>query len=371
MSESGLSVRLAVNGRFLTRPLTGVDRVGLEMVRALAARGAPTTDAGARSIEVIAPIAGTIEAGLPDGVSLVRRGRLRGAAWEQFDLARGLNGRWLYSPCNVGPLAHHNQILTIHDAQFQLTPQAYSKAFRIWYGLLLPRLARRARIVTTVSDYARRTLEQAGVVPPGKAVVIPNGADHILRVRPDPGVLERHGLVAGRYFLAIGSLSPHKNLKMVIAAAARRHDRSIPLIIAGGGNARVFANADLHEAEDVRFIGRVSDEELRALYDHATVLVFPSLYEGFGLPPLEAMNCGCPVIASRIPTIEEMCGDAVLYADPKEPAAWTEHMSHILSDERAREALSDSGRRKAADYKWARAADALMELVERVEGTGH
>ncbi len=348
--------QLVVNGRFLTRPLSGVDRVAHELLRALTRRQAEYGLDPFATIRVVAPARGVVSPDLPAALQPTPTGRLRGTAWEQLELPRGLGNAWLYSPCNVGPVTRRKQIVTIHDAQVYLAPRAYSRPFRTWYQWLLPRLARRARLVTTVSAYSKRTLEAFGVLPPDKAVVIHNGADHILRVSADPSILARHGLEAGGYFLAIGSLSPHKNLRTVIAAAGTRRNRAFPLVIAGGGNSRVFAEAGLRPTEDTRFLGRVTDAELRALFDQATALVFPSLFEGFGLPPLEAMACGCPVIASDIPTLREVCGDAVLYADPNDAVVWSAHMDRLAEDPAIRGALSEGGRQQAERFTWDRAA---------------
>ena len=184
---------LVVNGRFLTRPLAGVDRVAHELLRALTRRQAAQGLEPFGSIRVVAPARGMEQGNLnlPAALQPTATGRLGGTVWEQLELPRGLGDAWLYSPCNVGPLARAKQIVTIHDAQVYLSPQAYSAPFRAWYKWLLPRLARRARLVTTVSDYSKRTLEEFGVLPPGKAVVIHNGADHILRVAADASVLAR------------------------------------------------------------------------------------------------------------------------------------------------------------------------------------
>ena len=269
-------LRLAINARFATRPLSGVDRVAEELTRALYALSDQV------EISALAPKA----AALTDLPVPIKHGRLAGQAWEQLELPLATRDRCLLSLCNTGPLTVRDQVVLVHDAQPWLQPQAYSPAFRTWYHLMLPLLARRARVVVTISEYSRTELERFGIVPKGKARVIHNGADHILRITPDPDTLTRHGLTAGDYLLALGNLSPHKNLALLMRAAAARPPGEPPLVIAGGGNPRVFADAGLAPPPGVRLLGRVSDAELRALYAHATAFVFPSLTEGFGLPPL-------------------------------------------------------------------------------------
>jgi glycosyltransferase involved in cell wall biosynthesis len=218
-----------------------------------------------------------------------------------------------------------------------------------------------------VSDYSKRQLERFEVIPPGKAQVIHNGADHIHRVRSDPTTLKRYNLSKHGYLLAIGNLAPHKNLAMLIEAAAARDPGSPELIIAGGAKPHVFADAGIIEKPNTRLIGRVADTELKCLYENALALAFPSRSEGFGLPPLEAMNCGCPVIASPAGAIKEVCGDAAIYAAPEDPREWSTALAAIAQDKTLRERLSTLGRHRAARFTWAAAAEAYLELINKFD----
>ena len=349
-----MTLRLDINARFATRPLSGVDRVAQELTRALAELGDEVELRG------LAP-KGVAMAELP--VTL-NHGRLGGQAWEQLELPWARGDGLLFSPCNTGPLAVRDQVVLIHDAQPWLQPGAYSRAFRAWYYLLLPKLARRARTVLTISEYSRAQLERFGIVPAGKARVVLNGADHVLRISPDPETLARYGLVPGGYLLALGNLSPHKNLALLMRAAAARPAGQPPLIIAGGGNSRVFADAGLKPPPGVRLLGRISDGELRALYSHAVAFVFPSLTEGFGLPPLEAMLCGCPTVVSRAGAIPEVCGDASLYVDPTDEPGWTRAMIEVVNwSNAARQAAVEAGKHRAAPFTWSLAARQIIDHI--------
>lgn len=349
-----MTLRLALNARFATRPLSGVDRVAQELTRALIALEDEV------ELRAFAPKAPAFaEFPLP-----IVHGQLGGQAWEQLELPAARCADLLFSPCNTGPLAVREQVVLIHDAQPWLQPEAYSPAFRAWYRLLLPRLARRVRAVLTISEYSRSQLERFGIVPPNKAQVVPNGADHILRIAPDPETLERHGLTPGGYLLAIGNTSPHKNLAMLMRAAAARPAGEPPLVIAGGGNSRVFADANLRPPPGVQLLGRVTDGELRALYTHATAFVFPSLTEGFGLPPLEAMLCGCPTVVSRAGAIPEVCGEASVYVGPADEAGWTRAMVSVAAwGPDMRQAAIGAGRRRAETFTWARSARRIIDLL--------
>lgn len=353
--EPAGAVPFMVNARFTTRPLTGVDRVAAETIRALA-RVMPGGMLGAiPNHDPITPI---------DAMKL-RRGRLNGHLWEQIELPTQVGRRWLYSPCNTGPVSLSRQIVVIHDAQFLTIGQTYSPLFRTWYRLLLPALARRARIVVTVSDFSKRELESYGVVPRGKAKVIHNGADHILRTPHDDSVLTRHGLRSNGYILAIAHLGVHKNLPMLLRAAAKRGPDALPIVVAGGvGNAKVFADGSPITVDGVRMIGRVTDAELRSLYTHATALAFPSRTEGFGLPPVEAMLCGCPVIASTGGALPEVCGSAALLLSPDDEEGWKNALIRIEADGTLRSSLREAGRRHAAKFTWDRAAGQLVQIVQ-------
>lgn len=285
---------LNVNGRFLTRQVTGVERVAQNMVDAIIEVLAERRSE--KGIRLLLPSMRSSPALLQPRHSC-QHGVTGGQFWEQFELPFRAGGDWLYSPCNLAPVLRRRSIVTIHDAQVFLHPESYSIAFRTWYKAVLPLIARRARIVTTVSRHSLATLERFGVIPPGKGHVIYNGADHVHAIKPDYSVLAKFGLKPGCYYLVVGSKSPHKNLGLVNLVNRLRGSRDMPIVVAGGVY-RSMASTNFREEAGVISTERISDAELKALYSAALCLLFPSLSEGFGLPPLEAMACGCPVIAS-------------------------------------------------------------------------
>ncbi len=360
------AMSFAVNARFLTRPASGVDRVAIELISALAAR--PDV---ARFV-LLHPQSDRLHIGWLDHLPAESRAKVdlqpfgtrQGHLWEQLDLARAVPDQLLLSLCSTGPALRRNQAVMIHDAQVWDVPQSFSRAFRLAYRMLLPVLARRARHVLTVSRFAAGRLTDLGIAPEGKPRVVLNGADHILRVASDAGTLARHGLTPGSYILAIGNLAPHKNLALLVAAAAARAPGAPELIVAGGMNSKVFADAGLQASGGVRFIGRVTDPELRALYEGALALAFPSLTEGFGLPPLEAMLCGCPVIATTGGAVPEICGDAALFVDPTDQAAWTAALERVVTDGALRAELAYKGLRHGARYNWSDAAKHLVATIQ-------
>lgn len=348
---------LVLNGRFLSQAVTGVQRVAQEVMRAadvLAAEGAwPAT-------RLLAP-PGTA---LPACTSLhaATTGRLSGQAWEQIDLPRALRGDWLLSLGNTAPLAARGrQTVVIHDAGAFDTPESYSVAFRSWYRTLHRALARMDARIVTVSSFSRGRLAERLNLDPARIAVMPEGAEHILRAAADFSVLARNSLETGGYVLAVGTGAAHKNLAALGAASAMLAARGLVLAVAGRADPAVFRGAG--GAAGAVALGRVSDAELRALYEHAAALLFPSRYEGFGLPPIEAMACGCPVVAGRAGAVPETVGDAALLFDPDTPASLVENLTRLLDEPGLATGLRARGQARAARYTWRAAAEALRDTL--------
>lgn len=341
-----------VNGRFLGRTPSGVDRFAMEI---LAASGTPFDIAvpATAGITVPPPLA---------GASLLPVGHRGGQLWEQLELPRAAGDRPLVSLCNTAPARREHQLVVIHDAATFANPANFSRAFRTWYRVLLGSLMRRARVVASVSAFSAGELTRHLGRRPRGIEVIHEGGEQILRTPADTGFLDELGLVGRRYVLAVGNRSPNKNFDAVLRAIGMLDDPDLLLVAAGGGNSRVFADA---EVRDPRLVatGFVSDGQLRALYENAACFAFPSFYEGFGLPPLEAMCCGCPVIVARSSSLPEVCGDAARYCDPADPATLAEELRLVLGSESLRGELRDAGFVRAASFGWDKAAHRLGEIM--------
>lgn len=354
-------MKISINGRFLARRMTGVDRFASEVVRAFSVGKLPNSRL--EGFRLVCP-QGVERESAQFGLPVMTLGRGTGQAWEQFDFARAEPASLALSLCNTAPVWRRRQVVVIHDAATVSIPQAFSRSFRWWYRVLMPVLGRVSRRVLTVSEFSAQELVRCFGIPRHKITVVSEGGEHILRVQADGAALARMGLDRRPYILAVSSMAAHKNFRLVLEALAQLKDPPFDVAIAGGANAKVFGDDALAGSTAVKWLGYVSDGELRALYEGAMGFVFPSLYEGFGIPPLEAMNCGCPVLASSAASIPEVCGDAALYFDPTDAKALAELMMRLAGDADLRAELSRRGRARAAEFSWSKAAQQVLQACE-------
>ena len=347
---------LFVNGRFLTQAVTGVQRFATEVAWAL--DGLVATGE-ARDIRLLVP-PGTASPFPHLPAQPVGSGG--GQQWEQLHLARAARSGVLLNLGNTAPLTGGTrQAVVIHDAAVFDQPGTYSLAFRSWYRMLhraLPRLGTR---IVTVSEFSRGRLAHHLGIDPARIGVMAEGGEHILREPADGAILARHGLAPRGYALTVGTRAAHKGLDGLREAVGLLEARGLRLAAAGAVDAGVFRPASGGEAAVA--LGRVSDAELRALYENALCLVFPSRYEGFGLPPVEAMWCGCPVLAAEAGAVSEVCGDAALWFDADGPRTPAQALARLLDEPGLADALRDAGRARAAQYSWPAAARRLLSLV--------
>lgn len=283
------------------------------------------------------------------------------------------------------PDAH--TLLTVHDLSFMHHPDAFVPPLRRYLERVVPRSIGRADIVLADSSHTRSDLMELFDVPPGKIRVITPGVDS--RFRPDSpadsrnpdselqGLRERYGVGDEPYILSVGTLQPRKNYVRLIEAFSRMKATGesndgtpspMQLLIAGGRGwlyEEILDAADKHDG--VRVLGFVDDEDLPALYREAELFAFPSLYEGFGLPVLEAMACGVPVICSNTSSLPEVAGNAALLFDPLDVEELSAAMARGLEDEALRQRMTERGLAQAARFTWQRSAQQLLDAIASCE----
>jgi len=278
----------------------------------------------------------------------------------------GRQKQFLVNLCNTAPLNRSNQLVVIHDTAVWRYPDAFSAAFRALYRVLQPSIARKSRMVATVSSFSAGELIHCFGLSPRTIEVIPNSGDHILRIRPEPSILAAHGLEAGRYLLAVGSANPTKNHAFLRHLEPLLAENHLPLVIAGARIPEVFAQSEAAASPWLRHVGYVSDGALRALYESAMGFIFPSLYEGFGVPPLEAMHCGCPVLAAKAAALPDTCADAALYFDPWDPGSLIKACRRFIGSAQLRGELQLRGRFRARQFDWTDSSMRLAALLKRI-----
>jgi glycosyltransferase involved in cell wall biosynthesis len=355
---------IVINGRFLTQPVSGVQRYAREIVRALddLLVEAGPSELSSTSWTLLAP-PGTV-CDLPLRVIRFRAvGWGSGHAWEQSSLAFFARRAVLLSLGNSGPLAHPRQLVVVHDAAVYRFPEHFGRAYGLLHRLLGRALARRSRLAT-VSRFSQGEIADLLGLSADQIVLAPNGSEHLRAARPGEGTVLRSGLDRVPYFLMVGNFAPYKNGTLALQALRRLGRPEVRLVVVGRAAPEIFgAAAELAHAQ-VILAGRVDDDALQALYRSARALVFPSRYEGFGIPPLEAFVNGCPVIASRIPVLQEICGDAADYFDPDDADQLASCMAEHLDGRIDRRARIQRGRDQAAAYSWTASARTLRTALD-------
>lgn len=347
-----------VNGRYLTQKATGVHRYAFEICNKLHEMGVDFHVAVPREIN-------------PDykfSFKTVTCGSLKTHLWEQISLPGYLkkNGSpLLISFTGCGPLNYSNQIITIHDVSHERYPEWFSKNYYRYYHYMMPRIGRKAHAILTVSEFSKKEIVDVFGLEASKIHVVHSNvpfhtkpsAEEILSHRPDPG--------AEKYIIAVSSMDPRKNFIRLAEAFNKIEDKSIKLYIIGM-RFKAFNTPDLQKlvGDNIHLPGYIDDEALQGMYQNALLSVYPSLYEGFGLPPLESMTYGCPAIAADIPALREVSEDAALYVNPYDVNDIANGISLLLKDNTLREELKVKGLAQIKKYSWEKSAKQVYELAQ-------
>lgn len=358
--------RIAVNGRFLGFNMSATRAVARHLTCALhEAMQGPV-------MEVIVPREKLAD-GRALGLPCRPAGPFSGNLWEQTTLPLAARGRLLLNLATRSPLAGGRMLTMVHDAQVFTAPESYEWFFRETLKVNLRAAGARQLGLLTISEFARRDLVRLGIAPAERIHVIPNGVDHVLRVAPEDGVLGRLGLVPRGYAVGLSNTLPYKNIRILLAAFGRPALAHLKLALVGKtSRAALQAATGIVPSANVVFPGYVTEGEIRSLYAQALTLCMPSLTEGFGLPPVEAMRLGAPAVIAPCGALPEVCGPAALTADPRDAAAWEAAVLRLGAEPDLWRALSQAGAAWAARFTWKAAAARLIDVMGRVtagEGT--
>ena len=340
---------LYINGRFLTQPMTGVERYAYNMCKAIAKLGQPFT-----LVCPQAPIQACYDV---SGLQIVHYGRGNSHLWEQCILPFFFIGKKDYvvlSFTGLGSILIQHKIMTIHDLSFLENPKWFSRPYYWWYKIMTPLAVRTSRHILTVSAFSKQEIRRFyPFIKEQDITVIYNATDESL-FRPLPQI----DAPSERFALAVSSLDPRKNFNRLIEAFSDIQDCKLYIV---GAHHRNFNHQENDTAtQNIHYLGRISDDELVRLYNQAVCFIFPSLYEGFGLPPIEALSCGCPVLVSDIPVLHEVCGDAATYFDPYNPYAIRKAIHQFLEGDKQRNKSQNLARR----FSWETSARSLVSLLK-------
>ena len=357
---------LVINGRFLAQPVSGVQRYAGEIVRALDSLLADGRVSGSTgvSVRLVAP-AGAKPPGPLRAIRFEQAGGGGSHVWDQVTLARAARGAKLLSLGGSGPLLHSDHLVVIHDASVYRHPELFSRAYGTLHRTIGRVFSRTARLAT-VSRFSQRELAEILRLDPKVITVAPNGWEHLARTQPREGAAARF-VGDAPFFVTVGNLTPNKNLAVVVRAFSLLPPGAAKLVVVGRADASIFGEASAGPPNpDIVFAGRLDDEDLAGLLRESRALVFPSIYEGFGIPPLEAMQAGTRVLASTAEAVVEVCeGVADLFA-PNDAETLARHIRGVLDETKSeRDARIATGRERLSRYSWERSALTLAKAALR------
>lgn len=360
---------IGLNGRFLVAQRTGVQRSAYRLFRSVIEQGEQfnfilfTGDSEIFAPEWQRPNVQVVTS------PLSQRTVMRNHLWEQIELPR-LAQRFgvdlLHSPANLAPIAFRGKsIVNIHDLCFLVQPAWFSFSFRMIYRWLVPQIARNSSIVVTNSNYSKNDIL--------KFLKLSVDRIRLTYWSVDPIFFEFNKPYAEREdrIIFVGSLEPRKNLRGLLKAFAlfkQRHPESRTRLTVVGCENPLFADIGIKRqdvGDDVDFRGYISDKELAELFGSVRALVYPSFYEGFGFPPLEAMAAGTPVVTSRTSSLPEVVGDAALLVDPYSPQDIANKIAEALKPEVA-QTLIERGSRQVRRFSWDRVGEHMLGIYSEI-----
>lgn len=348
-----------INGRYLTQKATGVHRYAFEICNKLHEMG----------VDFHVAIPQNINPDYKFSFKTVKCGRLNTHAWEQISLPnylKSIGSPLLISFTGCGPLRYKNQIITIHDVSHERYPEWFSKNYYRFYHYMMPHIGRDAHAILTVSEFSKREIVDTLGLDAHKIHVVHSNVPFQSKPSREEVLDFKRDSNAERYILAVSSMDPRKNFERLVNAFNKIEDKSVKLYIIGM-SFKAFNTPNLQKliGENIYLPGYISDDALQNMYQNALLSIYPSLYEGFGLPPLESMTYGCPAINSDIPALREVSEDAALYVDPYSEEDIATKINQLLKDDQLRKDLQLKGLDQIQKYSWEKSAMQVYELAKQ------
>ena len=349
-----------VNVRFLSQPITGTQRYAIELCRCLK-NILP-------QIRFVAPD-NIIHKDIAKELDVQIIGRFKtGILWEQLELPlylKRIGEPLLINLSNLAPIYYKNKLVTIHDLSFYLHPEWFSTKFVALHNAVVPKIARNAQRIITVSESSRKDIIKTFGINPDLISIVHPAVSKIFMNRQPLSSENKYG----EYILSVSSKDPRKNFRGLIKAF-KDGDFGLTKLLIVGSEDKAFANDDLKALVNndprIVFTGFVDDNELVELYRHAIFFAYTSFFEGFGIPPLEAMACGCPTLVSNTTSLPEVCGDASVYVDPYDIDSIRGGLITMLNDGELRADLIRKGYERLTNFDWQRSAQKLADIVKEL-----
>ena len=340
--------KIIVNGKFMSQTVTGVQRYAREILLEL--------DKIVTKEDNIEIAINADAKDIPEykNIAIKQIGKFTGNLWEQISLPLYVikNRGVCVSLCNMMPILTPH-IVVIHDVSFKANPTFYSRKFRMWYDFVFKLCLHRTRYIITVSEFSKSEICKYYKVNANKISIVPNAWQHFEHIGFDENTLEKYNLSKNDYYFAMSSMSPNKNFKW-IAEAAKNNPDSV-FAVAGGINSKVFGtNFSFDMPENLKLLGYVSDEEAKTLMRDCKAFLFPTFYEGFGLPPLEAMSVGAKAVVSDNECMREIYGNSTQYINPYDVTQIKFDIEKNINKQ-----IETLGK-----YSWERSAKSFLEWVK-------
>jgi glycosyltransferase involved in cell wall biosynthesis len=349
---------IIIASRFLSQPITGVQRYSIEMSCGLKAESMNLP------IKFVSPNK-ILHADIAAFLDVERYGFFNSYLWDQICLLKYLRKNQnplVINFANTLPIFYKNKISVIHDIIFEKYPFSTSFFYRKFYHYIFPIMIKKSKHIITVSEFSKKELIKFYGIKESDISVVYNCVSNKFK-RIETKYIDK-------YILAVSSMAYHKNFPNVIDAFLKIRTRNIKLLIVGGINKKIFGRKSfafikkIKENCNIKFLGYVKEEELIKLYSNAECLVYSSLYEGFGLPPLEAQACGCPIIVSNIPVFLEIYQDSAIYFNPLDINDIVNKIDLILGNKNLKIKLIEKGFLNVKKYSCENSVNKFINIIK-------